>query len=279
MTTLRALGKAIALASVTAGFYLLWLTVRPSLFASARAARRWRGFVFRHWARVVSRVLGMKLTVRGVPPPPPFFLVSNHLSYVDVVALASRLDCRFIAKSEVARWPLLGALARHFDTLFIDRRRRRDIARVNALVEAAQAEGWGVVLFPEGTSTPGAGVLPFKPGLLEPLAGAGRPVSVASVSYRTAPAHPPAREAVCWWGDAEFVPHLWALLRLPGFAATLTFGAQTVQCRDRKELARRLHRAVQHIFTPVVEPERPCATTIRQTIRPSGYSPPPTWKF
>lgn len=277
MTTLRAVGKTIGLVLATAGFYLLWLAVRLCLFAATQATRRWRNFIFRHWARAIGRVLGMSLTVQGAPPPPPFFLVANHLSYVDIIALASQLDCCFVAKSEVAHWPLLGALARSFGTIFIDRRHRHDIPRVNALIATAQKDGWGVVLFPEGTSTKGAAVLPFKPSLLESPATTGQPVAIASISYRTKPTHPSAHEAICWWGDAAFAPHLLALLRLPSFAATLTFGAETVQGRDRKELAQQLHRAVQRIFIPVVETERPCKTTTPQIIQQSGYSVPPTY--
>jgi 1-acyl-sn-glycerol-3-phosphate acyltransferase len=249
---LRACARGFALCSVTACLYCVWLAVGVVVSFSPGASRRWRGFVFRAWARAGARVAGMRINLRGVPPRGAFFLVANHLSYMDVVALASRLDCVFVAKSEVARWPVVGPLCRAVGTVFVDRRNRRSLPVVLDSVGRALAAGSGVVLFAEGTSTSGAGVAPFRPSLLELAARERIPVHYVSLSYRTPAGEAPASEAVCWWGDMTFPDHLYGLFQLPGFGVSLTFGEQPILEGDRKALARRLWSAVNAQFIPVV---------------------------
>jgi 1-acyl-sn-glycerol-3-phosphate acyltransferase len=270
MRTLWAVIKAVCFAAMTVGFYLTWLIALPFLLVSSKAARWWRGFIFRTWARAMARLLGMTITVKGPPPQPPFYLVSNHLSYVDVIVLAAHLDCVFVAKSDIASWPFFGLFSRSFNTIFIDRENRSDILRVNALIEKVMSDGWGVVVFPEGTSTKGESVIPFKPNLLEPAAKAGWPVSYASLSYRTPPDETPAHQAICWWGEMSFAPHLFGLLHLRRFEATLTFGAEKFQNTDRKLLAGSLHDAVERIFIPVLITETECSTETQAMIHRSG---------
>jgi 1-acyl-sn-glycerol-3-phosphate acyltransferase len=213
-----------------------------SVFAGAR--RQWRARAFRYWAKSIAWLLGLRLSVQGTKPVAPFLLVANHLSYVDVIALGAQLDCLFVAKSEVAAWPVLGLLGRQMSTIFIDRNRKRDILRVNRLIEAALSAGQSVALFPEGTTTAGDVVLPFKSGLLEPAVKLAQPVAFASLSYRTASNEPPASQAVCWWGEMEFLPHLLELFALPGFEVSLRYGAEPLSAPNRKQLAKALQAAV-----------------------------------
>lgn len=220
--------------------------------ATRRQASRWRAGIFRAWAAGTARVIRMRIEVRGSAPRPPFFLVSNHLGYVDVILLASLLDCVFIAKSDVAGWPVLGRLCRSVSTLFIDRESKRDIPRVIDSVADTLKAGVGVILFPEATSSDGSGVLPFRPSLLEAAARARLPVSYATLTYRTPEGATPAYLSVCWWGEMTFGPHLLKLLRLPGFHATVVFGAQSFREDDRKILAQKLRHAIEEQFLPVV---------------------------
>ena len=249
---LRAASRLIALCCVTAGLYFSWLAVAPLALPWPDASRRWRALVFRAWARAVCRIAGMRVGVRGVPPRGAFLLVSNHLGYMDVVALASVSDCVFVAKSEVAGWPVLGRLCRSVNTIFVNRRRRRSLPGVIERVERALGAGSGVVVFAEGTSTGGASVEPFRSPLLDIAARKAMPVHFASLSYRTPPRCPPAREAVCWWGDMTFLKHLYGLFALPRFDAEVVFGEQPVRDGDRKALARKLWAAVSAQFVPVV---------------------------
>jgi len=211
----------------------------------------WRARVLHRWAAVVARCLGMRMVVRGEPPRPPFFLVCNHLSYVDIILLAAQIPGVFVAKSEVASWPLFGKVCRSVDTLFIDREHKRDIPRVTERIAELLRDGRGVIIFPEGTSGRGDRVLPFKPSLLETAVRSELPVSYASVSYETPPGCPPPADVVCWFGGVGFVPHVLRLVRLPEFTGILTFGERPIRDGDRKSLAGRLHAAVAESFRPV----------------------------
>ena len=251
LRTLRAVSRLTVLCVVTAALYVVWVAGATLPFVRGRVRVRWRGLVFRSWARASAVLMGMRLGVSGGAPRPPFLLVANHLSYVDVVALAANCECVFVAKKEVASWPVVGRLCRSVGTVFIDRRRRRDIPRALSLVESALEEGAGVVLFAEGTSTRGAGVLPFKSPLLEAAARLGLPVRYASLSYRTPSGEAGADNSVCWWGDMAFPRHFFELLRMGSFRAELSFGEEGIREGDRKALASKLWAAVSARFVPV----------------------------
>lgn len=252
MPTLRRLVRIPLLLAVTAvGFVALWL-VLLLLLPVPRLRRRGRNVVFRRWSRACLRVLGGRLEIVGRAPAAPFFLVSNHVSYLDVLVLAACLDAYFVAKLEVRAWPLFGVLCRSVGTIFIDRKLRRDVVRVNRLIADVLERGYGVILFPEGTSTQGYQVDRFRAPLLEYAARDDMPVHVAAIHYETPPDQVPAHLAICWWGDAPFLAHAWQLLGLRAFRATLVFGDEPVSDGDRKQLAERLRAAVSEIFRPVV---------------------------
>jgi 1-acyl-sn-glycerol-3-phosphate acyltransferase len=213
---------------------------------------RARAPLFRFWSRSLVRLLGITVDVHGAAPPPGVALVANHLSYLDIVVLGSLLDAVFVAKADVAGWPGIGAVARRAGTIFIDRTRKRDLVRVLPLVESELRGGRTVVFFPEGTSTAGAEILAFRSSLFAAPLRAGRPVACAALHYTTDARDPHASLAVCWWGDMSFVPHLFALMKLRGVRATVSFPAETLWEEDRKRLASRAHDAVQKHWQPVL---------------------------
>ncbi|HKP10995.1 MAG TPA: lysophospholipid acyltransferase family protein [Blastocatellia bacterium] len=263
MGRLRATIRLFALCAVTCALSALLLAGLIPLIPFRRARGRWRGFILRRGAKAIAALLNLKVTAVGTRPPSPFFLAANHLSYVDIIVLATQANCRFIAKKDVSAWPLIGLLCRGVGTIFIDRENRRDLVRVNRAVGQALAAGGGVVLFPEGTSSQGATVLPFKPGLLELAARAGLAVSYAALSYSVPGDQTPAHLSVCWWGDMTFVKHLASLLRLGAIEATLVFGREPIRATDRKQLARELHAAIEREFTPVVNLEEEWSAVTR----------------
>lgn len=251
MRYLRALPKMALFATITFALYVLAAVGSPPVRWFGGSATRWRARLFRLWARRIAWTLGMRVQVEGRPPRAPFFLVSNHLSYVDVVLLASRLECSFVARSDVAGWPVVGALCRAANTVFVDRSLKRDVPRVIEQIRGAMERGVGVVVFPEGTSSAGREVLDFKPALLEAAARSEIPVCYASLSYQVEPAHGSARNDVCWWGPMTFADHCVRLFQLPRIAAFLRFGDEPIRHADRKVLAVSLHRAVVQQFRPV----------------------------
>jgi 1-acyl-sn-glycerol-3-phosphate acyltransferase len=194
--------------------------------------------------------MNMKVHAEGQPPQPPFYLVSNHLSYIDIIAFFTQVHCIFVAKAELAQWPVFGWLAKSANTVFIDRKNRKDIPRVNALIEHAIHQSNGVIVFPESTSTKGSEVLPFKPALFEYAAEKKFPVSYATIHYRTGLSDPPAYRSVSWWGDMTFGGHFLDLLKLSKIDATITFGPATVTGNDRKNIAQELWNLINKQFLP-----------------------------
>lgn len=229
--------RAAVAALVILGSGALLAAGSLALALAPGSRRRFREWLFRATSRSLLALLRAEVRVSGPPPEPPFLLVSNHLSYVDVLVLASRLPARFVAKAEVRRWPLLGPLCRGFGTLFIDRSDRRDIPRLLAEIERALGRGEGVVLFPEGTSSSGESILPFRSPLLALPARRGLPVHAAALRY-----DPPS---VAWGGETALVPHLLDLFRLRRIEAAVDFAPEPVVDGDRKRLAERLREVVE----------------------------------
>lgn len=243
-------GASLALSTLA---WLAWLLLRVLTAPSRRARRAARGWVYRLWARGLLAAVGVTVETRGSPPSEPCVLVSNHLSYLDVLVLGGSWNCTFVAKAEIADWPYCGLLARSMGTIFVDRARVREIPRVNAAIGDALEAGVGVVLFAEGRSTRGRTVEPFRSALLEAAAAQGRPVAWAALTYAAPPGGAPADQAVCFWGEAGFTRHLGAFLRQPrGYRARVTFGSERIPAADRKTLARELHARVSSAFEPVV---------------------------
>ncbi|HSE25359.1 MAG TPA: lysophospholipid acyltransferase family protein [Pyrinomonadaceae bacterium] len=253
MRQARAIFRMLGLCGITTVYYLRWLSGLPFVFRSNSRARDWRNRNFRRWARTAAHVMGMTITVRNEPPAGPFLMVSNHLSYVDVIVLASQANCAFVAKREVASWPIIGLICRSMNTIFIDRKLRRDIPNVMQQITKTVRRGLGVVLFAEGTSTNGRHVLPFKTSLLEFAARYQLPVHYVSVGYVVPYGETSAEESVCWWGDMTFPDHLFRLLQLPSFEASLVYGAEPIVSDDRRVLATKLWSAVSSQLRPAVE--------------------------
>lgn len=167
--------------------------------------------------------------------------VSNHLSYLDILAYGAASPFLFVAESEVRRWPLLGILARLGGTIFVDRARPLQVAGATRQLEQSLRDGLPVLLFPEGTTSDGRSVLLFKPPLFEPAMRAGVPITAAAIRYS---AMNGAEEQVTWWGDMVFLPHLLNTLSLRGLRARITFG-EPRRFPDRKTAARLAQEEVQ----------------------------------
>ena len=248
MKNIRAFIRFILFLIASFGSYGIWFV--GSFFIPNK--QFWRQIIFRTWARSFVKISGMKIEIIGTPPKLPFFLVSNHLSYVDIPALRAVVEGSFVAKAELDHWFLAGKIIRDMGQIFINRQNRRDIPRAGKKIIERLSEGEGVMIFPEGTSTNGEKVLPFNSSFLEFAARTDLPVSYVSISYKTPPGELKASDAICWWTDISFMAHIWRFFQIREFTAVINFGEKPILDPNRKELAKKLWEKVSEGFIPVL---------------------------
>src|SRR4051794_20483767 len=226
---------------------LLWtMPLIPVQAIGLALRRRWVATFPRFYHRCCCHILGIRVCIIGRPTQArPVLFAANHISYLDITVLGSLLDASFIAKSEVAIWPLFGWLARLQRSVFIDRR-ARSTARQRDSIAARLAAGDALILFPEGTSGDGTRLLPFKSALFSVAdhAASGpvtvQPVSIAYTRLDGIPLGRVLRPFFAWYGSMSLAPHLWRLLGLGRLEIVVEFHPTTTlaACGSRKNLAR-----------------------------------------
>jgi 1-acyl-sn-glycerol-3-phosphate acyltransferase len=192
-------------------------------------------------SRRLLRVFRIEIQSSGGIPSSGL-LVCNHLSYLDILVLSALAPCVFVAKSEVEQWPVFGWFARQGGTVFVHRERRAQAIKTVDEIETALQSGAVVVLFPEGTSSGGATVLPFKSSLLEPAARHAHALTAGLLHYALDDGE--VSEEVCYWKDMTLVPHLINLCSKRAVEASVHFNQLREGNADRKQLARQLHAEV-----------------------------------
>lgn len=232
-----------ALLGVILGGLLLALSARAVGGAEwfLRPGGQW---LIRRWMRALNRVVGLRVRHRRPPLAAPTLIVANHISWLDVPALAAVLPMTFVAKADVRQWPLLGRLAGLAGTQFLD---RTSIAALRPLLDGVAARlraGCSCAVFPEGTSTRGDLLRPFFPALFQAAVDARCPVQPAAIEYGQGSQPDPLAPFV---GAQSFGAHLWSLLGRPHTDVTVSFLAPIdARGRDRRDLARRSHASLEH---------------------------------
>lgn len=207
--------------------------------------------------RMVLRALGARVVVRGEPTAHrPVLFVPNHVSWMDIMVLGAFTPMSFVAKSEVATWPVFGYFARLQRSIFVDRDRRSATPRTAREMVERMSEGEPVVLFAEGTSSDGNRVLRFRAALIgaaESLARASgqtvwiQPIALAYRRLNGLPSGRQHRPRISWVGDIALVPHAWALLKDGAVDVDLIFGNPVPfdPDADRKAVAQFLEQRVR----------------------------------
>jgi 1-acyl-sn-glycerol-3-phosphate acyltransferase len=167
-------------------------------------------------ARKVMRLHGIEVEASGPVPKGPALLVANHLSYLDPVVLGALVDATPIAKADLASWPLIGLAARQLGVIFVERGKAQSRLSVIHQAEQVLKDGGIVLNFPEGTTTDGSTVLPYRKALFGIAQNLGVPVIPAALVFEP-------RE-LAWYGDETFVPHYLRLAAMRGVRATLKLG-------------------------------------------------------
>jgi len=215
-----------------------------------------RGALWLHFCgRIVMASLGIRCRVTGHPPDRGL-IVSNHLSYLDIVIYAATVPCFMVSKAELAGWPVFGFMSRASGTLYVDRSSRLSAIQVTEQVAERIKGPLPVLFFPEGTSTDGSGLLRFHSRLFTPAADAAMPVTTAAIRYVIADGTP--ERELCWFDDMLFLPHLWRTLCTAGFIAEVTFGEPRIY-PDRRTAADRTYDEIaamreQNVAAPLTSP-------------------------
>ena len=227
-----------------------------------RTGRRGGGALWARYFRIINGLLRVRVAVVGARAAGPVLVVSNHMSWLDIMVIGAVTPVVFIAKSEVGRWPVVGPASRAQGTVFIDRGRRQQTGQAVAAIAERLARGDAVLLFAEGTSSDGNRVLPFRSALIGAVneaigrLGAERPVSIQPLSvcylkHQGLPMGRQHRPLVAWYGDLDFVPHLWRFMHHCAVDAVLTFGEprQYDVRADRKVEVKALETQVRRLTT------------------------------
>lgn len=192
----------------------------------------------RFCARVI-RALGMTVTVEGTFPQEGV-LMTNHQTYMDIALLASLHPCVFVSKAEIASWPVVGWMTRMAGTVFVERGRGGSAAAASVGMRAAAEAGVPVVFFPEGTTSDGTTLLPFRGGLLAEARIAGLPVTAGAIRYGVrGPAGASVQDDVAYWGDRGLLEHVGRFLTLEGVEVSVRFAREPMRvvAAERKAAA------------------------------------------
>ena len=215
-----------------------------------RAEATLRMACVRTWSRWVLRAVGIRLRVTGGTAPRPCGLIANHVSYVDICVVSAVAGSIFVSRADVRHWPVLGILARAGGTLFLERAVRRDARRVAGQMGARLALGYRIVFFPEGRTSRGDRLRPFRSPLFEAAVRAGVPCVPVAVRYTVRGKDAPdPHEVVSWDDESPFHLHAWRLANLKGVEVEVRV-LPPRSGTDRKVLAAELEQDVRDVLFP-----------------------------
>jgi 1-acyl-sn-glycerol-3-phosphate acyltransferase len=270
--------RIVAALTWTFGAFFLSLLASVAGLLSKPLAKRWKSAISYRWVRSMPPLLGMRVTVLGHRPETPYFLVNNHITWFDFIAMSGLCRARAIVMAEMLTTPVLGTLVGGLGAI-PTRRLAEDTPACLAEMMAALRRGENLMMAPEGNISPGREVRRFRPRLFEAAVRSKFPVHYASITYRTPRGCPPAAERVLFgpdphfpWPDGKipesefegwgtqrnFLSHLVRALALPHFEIEVRFGTKPILGTSPVQLANELHQAVTRIFTPV-QGQRPAA--------------------
>jgi 1-acyl-sn-glycerol-3-phosphate acyltransferase len=210
--------------------------------------------IIKRWSRRVLAILAVRLHVKGRPPGgrQPTVLVANHVSWLDIWVIHAVSPVRFVAKSDVRRWPVIGWLVARSGTIFIERSKRRDTARTNRTIVDTLTRGERVGIFPEGTTTDGTHLRAFHASLFQPALGAGARVVTAGIRYRLRDGS--VNLDAAYTGDRTLMESLRLILSHRSMRAELVFAGEIeISGKTRREIAldcERLIAGALHLPAP-----------------------------
>jgi lyso-ornithine lipid O-acyltransferase len=277
MPTLRAFCLAFAFFGLTAlSAPVQWLSIRLGWKLQASYPHAYHKFLCRMFG-IHLHVIGEPVQDRGV------LMVANHTGYFDILIMSAAAKVSFVAKAEVAGWPLFGLMAKLQRSVFVDRSRRAATAQSAKIIRNRLRQGDALVLFPEGTSTNGNHVIAFKSALMgavefnigsedQPEHAPVQPVSISYVGFHGIPLGRENRPLYAWYGDMELMPHVWEAFRTGPLDVVVEFHAplKVAAGFGRKQLAAVAEkivregqiRALQGNWGEAPAPEKPALAAV-----------------
>jgi 1-acyl-sn-glycerol-3-phosphate acyltransferase len=265
----------IRFAVVVFSLLILALLLAPFQLVSIACGLRWQQRIPHLFHRVLCALAGVRIHEVGKrTAETPVLILSNHVSWLDICVIGARAPVVFVAKSEVAQWPVFGWLARLQRTIFIERERRQKTGASAREIGDRMLSGDAVVLFAEGTSSDGTRVLPFRSALIGAVHHAladsthhdkitVQPMSLAYVGFGGLPVGRALRENVAWYGDIDLIPHFIGIFAAGAVDVTVTWGEATAYdiTANRKIIARDAERAVRQMTSAALRagPQRDTA--------------------
>ncbi|MFN4117441.1 lysophospholipid acyltransferase family protein [Acidovorax sp.] len=239
MRLLRASGRLLRmLAHIAKGVWIVALRF-PALSPDQQHAH------VQAWSLQLLAHAGIRLRIQGRPPVTgPVMLVANHISWLDIPVMHAARHCRFVSKSDVQGWPIIGALATAAGTLYIERSSRRDALRMVKSMQEALQRGEVLAVFPEGTTGDGREMLPFHANLLQAAVAADAPVQPVGLRFVDR-ASGTTSFAPSYIGDETLVGSIWRTLSAPAIEAVVHYGEPELPAgRDRRTFTQHLQGVV-----------------------------------
>jgi 1-acyl-sn-glycerol-3-phosphate acyltransferase len=241
MQTWRALCKFVRVLGWVLHGYWRVRTVFPRL-TDAQQAR-----AVEAWARHMLAIIGIEVRVKGHPAPGPVLMASNHISWLDILVMHAACHCRFVAKSEIRSWPLVGVLTTGGGSLYIERGSNRDAMRVVHQMAEALQQGQVLAVFPEGGTGDGVTLLPFHANLLQAAIAVDAPIQPIALQFVDAQTQQISL-APCYHHDDTLLSSLWRTLCAPPLLAQVRYGEiQHAQGRSRRVWAQDLQATVAQL--------------------------------
>ncbi len=222
-STLAVLVKLLGIFLITAAHAVRFFAAGIFISFSKRYGT-WRLY---QWAVHLKRYMMIAITVNGELPKEGCLLVANHRSYIDVIAIGATIPIAFLAKAEIAKWPLIGFGCKITGVVFVDRNSKESRKQSRAGIIEHMNNGASIMVFPEGTSYEGPGVLPFKTGIFATAAENGFPVVPVAIEYED--------RSDAWVGDDTFVRHFFQAFRKKRLGVTVSFGPE-LKSSDQEKL-------------------------------------------
>lgn len=266
---IRASFKMILFVLAVSAYLLSALIFYPLTWLSPFKARRILISIISFFSRLGLMFMGVKVVQNGqINAAHNSFIVCNHLGYLDVLVMASKLKACFVTSLEMRQTPFLGQLCEMGGCLYVDRRSRENLSKEIGMLTDAMKAGLNVCVFPEGTSTNGSEVLRFKRPLFQSALDAQVPVSVMVLNYQTVDGSAVSalnRDSLFWYADMSFLPHLWEFFKLERVVVELSFVTELAPTGDFTDLSIRAHELVKHNFKVINDgpsPGRPMEASL-----------------